>query len=332
MWVENMRVISVFAVIMLHVAAGFVGGVGLDHSQYGSFDWWAGNIYDSIVRWCVPLFVMLSGYLLINKQESDSDFFKKRLSRIFIPLVFWSLFFSGWTALKLVVKGKEADIYSEILLGFISGQPYFHLWYIYMIPFLYLITPLLRTLLKESPISNIKLLILFCFAFSVFNVLLDALSYQNTSTFFGNNFLLYIGYYLLGGYVAKYDVHVSVKWCGLILLLAWAATATGSYFFTYEYFYSYLSVNTVVASLCVFFIIRHYFDGNFSFGSAAACSFGVYLVHPVFLDLFSVVLEDQVSSLIGVVLYIPVASVIIFLLSYGVVRLLSCLKFTRSLV
>ncbi|HCI5633973.1 TPA: acyltransferase family protein, partial [Klebsiella variicola subsp. variicola] len=97
MWANNLRVFSAFAVVMLHVAAGFVGGIELSDLNYGNREWWAGNIYDSVTRWCVPLFVMISGYFLLNKDEPTSVFFKKRLNKILIPLIFWSVFFSFWT-------------------------------------------------------------------------------------------------------------------------------------------------------------------------------------------------------------------------------------------
>jgi surface polysaccharide O-acyltransferase-like enzyme len=50
MWANNLRVFSAFAVVMLHVAVGFVGGIDLSDSSYGSRDWWAGNIYDSVTK------------------------------------------------------------------------------------------------------------------------------------------------------------------------------------------------------------------------------------------------------------------------------------------
>lgn len=55
-WLDNARIAAIFAVVLLHVAAEIVNGTAI-----GSEFWWFGNIYDSLVRWCVPIFVLESG-------------------------------------------------------------------------------------------------------------------------------------------------------------------------------------------------------------------------------------------------------------------------------
>ncbi|WP_241901942.1 acyltransferase, partial [Vibrio breoganii] len=88
-FLSNLRAIAAIAVVLLHSSAKFVT------NEYFMNDlqaWWAGNIFDSSTRWCVPIFVMLSGFLLTSgeKEESQYEFYKKRLNKIFIPLIFWT--------------------------------------------------------------------------------------------------------------------------------------------------------------------------------------------------------------------------------------------------
>ncbi|WP_175637699.1 acyltransferase family protein, partial [Dickeya dadantii] len=73
-WLYIARIVSTFAVIVLHVSAYTVALADL-----GTFSWWVGNLYDSLVRWCVPVFIMISGALLLSpeKVESLSIFYKK---------------------------------------------------------------------------------------------------------------------------------------------------------------------------------------------------------------------------------------------------------------
>jgi surface polysaccharide O-acyltransferase-like enzyme len=94
-WVDKARIFAVFAVIVLHVSAIVVVGI----KDFYDLQWWFGNIYDSMVRWCVPVFVMISGALLLSeaKTESISIFYKKRILRLLTPTLFWSLFFTIWT-------------------------------------------------------------------------------------------------------------------------------------------------------------------------------------------------------------------------------------------
>ncbi|GAB7209335.1 acyltransferase [Dickeya oryzae] len=89
-WLYIARIVSTFAVIVLHISAYTVS-----LAELGSLSWWAGNIYDSLTRWCVPVFVMISGALLLSpeKNETLSFFYKKRMSRIFLSTGFFGPFF-----------------------------------------------------------------------------------------------------------------------------------------------------------------------------------------------------------------------------------------------
>ncbi|WP_415186318.1 acyltransferase family protein [Shimwellia blattae] len=85
-----MRILSIFAVIVLHQASAF------SLYENTSLEWWVVDFYNSFARWCVPVFIMLSGYLLLHKEEGFYVFYRKRLSRILIPLIFWSFFYLLW--------------------------------------------------------------------------------------------------------------------------------------------------------------------------------------------------------------------------------------------
>lgn len=336
MWANNLKVFAVFAVITLHVAAGFVGGISLTDTEYGNHNWWAGNIYDSITRWCVPLFVMISGYFLLNKEEPLSIFINKRMSKLLIPLVFWSLFFTLWIILKGTIKGELSETPKTIAIAWLMGRPYYHLWFVYMIPFLYLSTPALRVILKKFSRNEALFFIIFCFSLAILNTLFtNTLSFfelNSKFSLFTNSFLSYIGYFCLGGYIAKYNIKIKTNTALFSLLLAWLITIFGSYFFTYSYFYSYLSINTVIASIALFLLIKKFFDKNLKLDSFAKLNFGIYLVHPVFLDAFNFLGKDRLLDNMSAYIYIPLVSVFVFLCSYGAVFFMSKLKFFNRCV
>ncbi|WP_157938710.1 acyltransferase [Vibrio splendidus] len=329
MWANNLKTFSVFAVVILHVTSGFIGGVDLSDPSYGNREWWAGNIYNSLTRWCVPLFVMISGYFLLNKSEPLLIFLKKRLRKILIPLTFWSIFFTLWTLLRFTIKGQISESHMIIVNAWLSGKPYYHLWYLFMIPFLYIITPPLRVLNNKLAKSEYFLLISFSFFLAISNVL-----FSNALTYFGNppraelftnNFLMYIGYFCLGGYISKYnsELKINIDILIIILILSWGCTIFGSYFFSYKYFHSYLSINTVSASISLFLIIKKLANKNLKLDNVAKFSFGIYLIHPVFLDIFSVLGKDWFLNQLDIYTYIPLVSFLIFTLSYFSVLILS---------
>ncbi len=336
LWADNLRVFAVFAVILLHVAEGFVGGITPSDPMYGSYTWWAGNIYDSITRWCVPLFVMISGYFLLNTDDANKLFFRKRLHRILIPLLFWSVFFSFWLILKSYAKGDLETVHLTIIEGWISGAPFYHLWYLFMIPFLYLVTPILRVFHHSASRDELSFFILVSFSLAMISAFAEKvlIHFHLTNGFmlFSNKFLLYLGYYALGGYIGKYNPKTSNTKCLAILMISLLITIFGSYFFTYSYFYSYLSINTVFASIALFFLIKSSLDKDLRIGYFAAFSFGIYLIHPVFLDLITFFGKDQFLDKLDVYIYIPVVSFIVFILSYIGVFIMSKIKFLNKCI
>lgn len=123
-WLDNARIVAIFAVVLLHVAASV-----LTQSEVGSENCWIGNLYDSFVRWCVPLFLMISGALLLDpkKDENLKSFYLKRASRIFVPTVFWSFFFIIFSNINTILSSGPLVIF-DLLQGILSGKPHYPIW------------------------------------------------------------------------------------------------------------------------------------------------------------------------------------------------------------
>ena len=117
-WLDNARIAAILAVVILHSAVS-----GVVDTDLGSGYWWAGNLYSAFSRWCVPVFVMISGALLLSpaRQESLGTFYRKRMSRVLWPFLFWSAFFLGWTLVKGIAKGKPPAP-GLLALRFASGD------------------------------------------------------------------------------------------------------------------------------------------------------------------------------------------------------------------
>jgi len=117
--------------------------------------------YDSIARSAVPLFVMLTGALLLQPNKVDEPlgvFFKKRWNRIGINVIFWGAIFFAW---DFLVRGQSLSVVS-ILQGVFAG-PYVHFWYVYILIGLYLITPLLRVVVAHADWRIIRYFLIIWF-------------------------------------------------------------------------------------------------------------------------------------------------------------------------
>ena len=70
-WISNSRVLATVCVVLLHVASSVL----YKYNQVPNSHWWIGNVYDSFVRFSVPLFLMITGALLLGRQYSYPLFF-----------------------------------------------------------------------------------------------------------------------------------------------------------------------------------------------------------------------------------------------------------------
>src|SRR5258706_10975281 len=141
-WIDLIRALGAFLVVLAHVQYSG-NGSGLIQIYYYA-----------LTRVAVPLFFMASGNLLLSKNEPYLDFFKKRLLKVFIPFVVWSVIYLVW-------KGEA--LYKPILtilktyaLGIIRGPRENHLWFFYELFGLYLFTPILRVFVEKASLKDLS--------------------------------------------------------------------------------------------------------------------------------------------------------------------------------
>ena len=190
MAIDIIRIFAFIFIVFLHTL----------NRQFGVDIWMGGYAVISIG---VNLFIMISGYLLLDKTEEAMVFFKKRILNILpLFLVFNIIYiYVGKIPIMPVLKGKA-----------ISAS---HFWYIYMILGLYLLTPWLQKVLKYAE----KETLFVVFLWFLCNILNPYLRYFNLAEIPFSNFPLtgFIGYYILGYFVKKYDN--KVKRTSFILII-----------------------------------------------------------------------------------------------------------------
>src|SRR5262249_34120842 len=136
LWIDLIRTVAIFLVVLVHVSGQLTTAWG----KVPNDQWIIANLYGGIARVSVPLFFMISGYLLLPRSESLRAFYTKRMTRILIPFVVWSLIYLGWYCgnhAKACTPSFVADLWM------VQGT-YYHLWFLYSLISIYLILPLLR--------------------------------------------------------------------------------------------------------------------------------------------------------------------------------------------
>lgn len=164
-WVNLLRIIACFLVVLSHSCDPFVSQFDTNRQSFLT-----GVFTGSFVRACVPLFVMMSGVLLLPINMSLADFYKKRIVRILIPLAFWSivlpiLFYVYLNFVNPGTQNKALNLANHTfdatfgkLYTFIFNFSFatIPLWYMYMLVGLYLIMPVFSGWLKQATKKDIE--------------------------------------------------------------------------------------------------------------------------------------------------------------------------------
>ena len=135
--IDLLRVVLITAVICIHTFCV------LDLETYPQYRTWS-LVLNTICHYAVPLFVMLSGMVLIDRcDEPLTLFYRKRLARIMVPLAPATVFF---VALRILRDGESS---LDVLMEAFLGRPYYHLWFAFMLLGVYAFIPFLVRLVRE---------------------------------------------------------------------------------------------------------------------------------------------------------------------------------------
>ncbi|MCH5301083.1 MAG: acyltransferase [Ruminococcus sp.] len=301
---DIIRIIAVLAVVMIHSSVSFV-------TTYPpkSTDFILGNVFDGISRIGVPLFIMLSGALMLdeNKETPIKKMLKYAL-RIFMLLCIWSLLY----AVVYQIIQPLIDKRSISVEGFWNAFAYghYHLWYLYMLIGLYLITPILKAFVKKSNEKIVLYFIILAVIFQFAEPLINLLINQGTQTTdllqkfiykFRMGFVgQYTAYYLLGWYITNIKIKKTYRSClyvlgfvGLFVTIMGTQLLINDMNKIYNSFYSDTSINVMCYSAAIFLFLYYFFKNknykrvNKISMTLSKLTFGVYLIHPYIITLLN---------------------------------------------
>jgi surface polysaccharide O-acyltransferase-like enzyme len=255
--VNLIRTVAIVLVILLHASTEPDPAITNFMSPQGVQLWWSSNVFDSLARTCVPLFVMTTGALLLLPSKADEPlrvFFKKRWKRIGLPFIFWGAAYFAWS---YFVNGQALTL-NSILNGILTG-PYYQFWFLYLLIGLYFLTPVLRIVIKHSERRTLEYLLALWF---VGTAIIPLLTLFESYSLNANVFILtgWVGYFILGAYLIKVNVKRSILYLGFIAGSLW--TIIGTYIVVgtigerlSQYFYDASSFNIIIASATLFLLL-----------------------------------------------------------------------------
>lgn len=293
-WVDAARFTAIFLVVCCHCCDPFnLSPNAATDPDFGFF----GAFYGSMVRPCVPLFAMMTGLLLLPVRNVTMEgFYKKRLLRVLVPFLIWSLLYNlfpwvvglfGGDASVVTLFFPYAGAYGlEPSLTFASAIknialiPFnfsvyaVHMWYIYMLIGLYLFMPVISSWLDKCSKRSLEVYLMLWGVTLFFPYVYQFLSTYFWGTCSWNSFgMLYYfagfnGYLLLGYYLKKYNRMTLGKTLLVaipLFLIGYVATFTGFRHMIgnpdstepmIELFWTYCSPNVVLMTIAFFILLQ----------------------------------------------------------------------------
>lgn len=334
---DLIRTIAILGAVGIHIIVpiysrfDFVGGT----------TWWITDVWNAFSRISIPLFIMLSGYLLLDKQESYLSARNRILGRIIAPLLIWFTIYTIWNGGYPTLDNLKLF---PMLLSLVTSSV-FHLYFLVILAGLYVCKPILQKYYLRP---------LYVPFFLIVGMLFILGQYFFPGALFTNMFTIWIpytGYFLAGRILGK--IHVPQKAYGLLILLLAAGMAITSALSLVSaqqlhagnshlyppgvlspYFDHYVSPNVIFMSLCAFVLlfnthIRGKYVQQF-IKTVAQNSFGIYLIHSLLIDFIDKPLHlanDFVH--IPLLIYLVGKFIVVFLLSYIITSCARRLRYVR---
>lgn len=290
-WLDVVRFIAMFTVVCCHCADpfNFYPGTAPNIGEIKLL----GAIYGSVLRPCVPLFVMITGALLLPVRGDTSAFYKKRITRVLYPFFIWSVIYNlfpwitGWLGFSPQIildffpyAGEEVMRQSfSVAVKYILNIPFnfsilaVHMWYIYLLIGLYLYLPIFSAWVEKASERakqmfllawGVTLLLPYYYQF-VDGYLWGTCSWNSFGMLYA--FAGFNGYLLLGHYLKNLDWSMKKTLVTGIpmFVIGYVVTFFGFRHMTalpdytdemLELFFTYCSLNVVMMTIPVFMLAK----------------------------------------------------------------------------
>ena len=301
---DILRIIACFLVIVCHTNPwGFV------MSNF-NLPWFVSIGIYLISKTAVPIFFMISGFLNLRNDYTYKEILKKTITRLVIPLTIFSI-------IVYAIDNSSISFYNigKFFMFFLQENISISYWFLYELIGLYLVTPLIKKMIKNFEEKDYKyLIIIWIFSQCIMPIIGKILKIN-----INNRIPIvtgYVGYYILGYYIFSKPINKNIKYL-FLNILSFIATILISVLITYfdrsnsvdKQYIIYMGnlnwISIIIPTVNIVYIIRYIFD-NIKFNkkiqkfiiTVSSTTFGIYLIHFMLLNIFK-----QLTDIIS--LYMP---------------------------
>ena len=283
------RIAACLGVVLIHANSD-----GFHIEPFDSWNFWVLDLLATGARFAVPIFFMVSGALLFSRETMDPwQTLRKRAGHVMALYLIWSL---GYAVLR-AVSGAFSDVH-EFVYTVVAGH--YHMWFLPAMALVYAFMPPAHAAIHGRKMDPRYLLCLFFF-FGIFltncNLTPDPMpTLYRFTQIFSLDSLPYLGYAVWGWWLSEREMPRRMLWLApLVFLVTLLVTTQANFWYTFYYWdadgwlFSYFSLPNFLmssAAFCFFLALR---GRSFRHAEAARtladCTLGVYLLHPLLLNL-----------------------------------------------
>lgn len=336
-YIDALRVIACFFVIVNHTCGRiFLAGEP-------SFTWFASLTWFFISKTAVPVFLMISGAVLLPKSDTYGKTYRRVLRIVLVIIVFSAVYFAFGA-----LRGERAFDLREYFRDTYRNGITNSYWYLYLYAAILVMMPILQRLAKGLKTADYKYIFIWSFGFlGAMPIIVHYFPELEYNTAFALPiFSVYLGLLFAGLYIHKklgcekrllaVSVAVFVVTCALSVVLTLTEYRSGVewyLFFDNRYF-----ITIVLSSMSVFYIVRYIFDKKRreegespALALMGRCTFGVFLLSDLFIALFEPVyvsLRGAITELPAMLLY----EVLVFAAGFAVTFVLTRIPLVKKLI
>lgn len=321
-YADVLRTAAIIAVVFVHVSGAWLTEdiIGTDASSIM-------NIYSLLSKWCVPIFVMLSGMFMLDlkKKITIKDIYLRYILRVFIALIVWGAFYAHFD----LGYGFSISLSSitDSFIHALSADTHYHLWFLYLMIGLYVLTPILRSFIKGAKAKERLYLISISLMIGTIIPTIEAIFKDDTllrwiSMTHLDTLTSYIGLYVLGYHLKVTElnkryrniIYISAICMTVIALIIEESFAAKLHLLNIPYIFNNLSLNNIMVATSIFIFAKdRRYKKSKLITAISLSSFGMYLVHDY---LINILYSLGVSAIEGTIYMIPLLSIAIVIISF----------------